>query len=667
MRCCQWWTLLMASLVWVLPNGGYAQPGIPILPLQPQGRLQPAQGQIQIQVAPVPVLPQAMPGWEDDEAAHPVDLEAKLHQFKLHKLDDPAPGLEGLAVAQGVGLESLLAPKALGMPLALAFDDWGHGWVLDYAQQTVVRLEADPTGEAPLVPRAVIKGLRRPIDLAIGDGWLYVCDEGQVLRWRLHADGTATDRQVVFERNDARMMAVRVTLDQQLLIVVLGEGDSRIWAAELDGSGAEPLSVPQPGRTSVAVDAELQRFTGETGQPLYPGSATSPLPLLSAHLDSGRTGGLEVYDGIRFPVDFREARLVARPMEGSVVVVSGPLAGNRMFQTHELRGGRITIRDSVPMHRTFALVSAEAEQFQPTHAVTAPDGSIWVVDALAGRLLRATWQGDPKVAPLRAPKPLVGEVSELSVFRLMTRLSSADRRVREAAMRELVRREAREALLAILRGPSEYPHTQAMALAGLSRLYDPSIEDRLLDIVDRGQYPLDSLAAELVGRRHSVGDRTEAVLDRLGEHISTYSQWMQFEGGPRLIAVIDASTRIAGRLPNSHYQRGRVANNLLIGLNSHRRVPVQPTDMLIYRGLERLGADGLQVLVELAEVGQHEDRERMVQAIEQMTAPQVVAVIQQIEANPHIGLTDTQRSRLQQRREFLEDRHTADQGEAAPR
>lgn len=603
-------------------------------------------------------LPQAMPAplqvlIQQDSSIEVAEEEPMFDWVEPVDLGAQDAALAGYTAPRGIGVEVIAKPGTFQSPLAMAFDRAGTRWVLDGGAKQVAILTAD--GQA----KPIWTGLTKPTDIAIDNGWLFVCDAGEVHRRPIQGPGVLGKAERVGQWKDFRALVLTVSPEGWLLVGgIENDTDARRLVMRPNGSTWEWLpSTPGDG-LALAVNSQHRRVGGAGfAPPIYLNTHDPNEEVtwerIEFHTASGRPGVMAYYQGDRFPVVFREEALVARPGVPSVDLACGSNHKLESVTTNQLAWNDVDLSSVHPAGRISLLSGPET--FVPTQVITGPDGGIWIVDAgPAGRIFRLRWTGHELLGPAIPLREPTRELAEVSTNGLITRLSALDATTRHAAMQELVLREERDILLLVLASHHELPHAKAMALAGAGRLYDESVESAFLTIVERPGHPLASLAAEQIGMRHSAGTSTPEVVERLTDILSGYHNWYASLGSHRIQAVVTAAGQVAEQLPENASGRVALAEAVVMGLQMVENRQVQVPSASLYRTLGRLGRPGIEVLVEQARIGQHEDRERLVNTLAAMDHPIVLEMLPELLRQSDLGLTDSQRRRLEIRLEELE-------------
>jgi hypothetical protein len=615
--------------------------------------------------APLPqAMPMPAPIWiEETDAAFEVAEEEPVADWvEPVDLASQDPKLAGYTAPRGIGVEVFAQPGTFQSPLAMAFDRAGTRWVLDGGAKQVAILTKD--GQA----KPIWTDLTKPTDIAIDDGWLFVCDAGKVHRRLITGPGQLGAVERVGHWKNFRAIVLTVSPEGWLLAGgIEKEPNARPLLMRPNGSTWEWLPSTAGDGLVLAVDSRHERVDGSAFLAnsmagdvdlvlrVRPNSIALVVPSVRLHPESQRPPVMAYYQSDRFPGVFREEAMITGPSSSRVDVVCG---SDRLRETNlaNQRAWGETDRSQRPSDSRISLLSGP-ETFVPTQVLTGPDGGIWIVDAgPAGRIFRLRWTGHESLGPAIPLREPTRDLAGVSTNSLTTRLSALDATTRHAAMLELVRRGERDVLLMVLQSHYELPHAQAMALAGTGRLYDGTVEEAFLTIAERTGHPLSALAAEQIGMRHSAGTSTSDVVERFTDILSGYHNWYASQGSHRIHAVITAAGQVAEQLPEEDAGRASLAEALLMGLQMVENRQVQVSSESLYRTLGRLGRPAVDVLVEQARIGQHEDRERLVTTLSAMDHPVVLEMLPELLRQPDLGLTDSQRRRLEIRLEELESR-----------
>jgi quinoprotein glucose dehydrogenase len=262
----------------------------------------------------------------------------------------------------------------------------------------------------------------------------------------------------------------------------------------------------------------------------------------------------------------------------------------------------------------FELLRSDDPMFRPVQVVVGPDGAIYVVDwrtnstgpgwfwgdGKHGRIWRLTWKGTSD-APAIARGPLTtwSKLAELSDVDLIASLDTADGQVRDRAERELMRRQTaqpsdtrRQSLIRTAGDASKSHAARAAALCLAAQTLDrASIELLLATIAQSKTQPeLARLAIELLGHNGLPAGEINVVCDRLLAALDTLPP-------PAARSAAIALGDLVSRLPADDARRRKTAEVLLQYADSHSSGDDPFLVDAVVRGIERMGAPALEILI----------------------------------------------------------------------
>ena len=303
----------------------------------------------------------------------------------------------------------------------------------------------------------------------------------------------------------------------------------------------------------------------------------------------GAPAGLLIYQGTAFPEFFR----------GLLIY---PDVYRKLVRAYEIEQQGSTFR----VKREFVLMQSDDDLFRPCQAVVGPDGAIYIVDWRTpsggagrvwgdnthGRIYRLTWSGIENTPAIQAGslkdwKNLIeGDQSTL----WQTLLSTDDFEQRRRAQMELVKRSADDPskFVSVAIDTQQQPAARAAALGGAAQLYDSSVKSALIKILADEHAQLRRLACETLSRNVLAKDVDEPLLAALVEKLQDH------DPAVRRSAAL-ATGELAAKLPTGDLARLQVAEKIAQAIKQDDQQDVYHFDGML-RGLERLGADGLEQL-----------------------------------------------------------------------
>ncbi len=312
----------------------------------------------------------------------------------------------------------------------------------------------------------------------------------------------------------------------------------------------------------------------------------------------------------------------------------------------------------------FEFLKSTDPLFRPCHMVTGPDGAVYVVDWRTdsggagrlsgdgehGRIYRITWAGDDKTPAIpRRPMDTWAKLSPVlagqgSFAVLKTALRSPDLTVRDHAQQELLRRvrpagtvtdahrgwygDAADVAAVFTEAATDGTlpvSVRLVALGGAQQLWSDKVRAVVESLLADGEPDVRRMAADALARNVQKGELTahEALLKLLSDHHP---------------AVRRAAALAIGRVGNEG------AGDVLVNA---WRAETNPDPFLAdayLRGIEMLGAKGIDALLVLANSGREADLTRIATAFPALrTKPAADAVVPLLD-NPH--LTAAQRETL---------------------
>ena len=512
--------------------------------------------------------------------------------------------------------------------------------------------------------------------ILIHDGWLYVAGRGTVRRSKLAEMGDGSDKrpapQVIargFAGDSADLVSgLSIGSDGDLYItagagdhIVEGSDGSRatlvrtggVFRCRPDGSRIELFARGLGNvRGDLAFDRRFNAFhldndTQSAGKPvgcrllqvaeeadfgwrLRPGmrareadpvrgAVAGELPGKLAPMGrtaAGTPAGLFIYNDAGWPEFYRNWLLSPDSSRHAV----------RAFRT-------APVESSFEVTQEFDLIQSDDRSFQPTQLVAGPDGAVYLCDAgdgvstRQGRIYRLTWTGGvlPETGEelpgiprrgLDAWAKIIG-ASDAELLKSLASESLSDRRV---AGGELVRRgvKNRPAVLAVLSDPNAGFDARAASLGALESMWNDEVRKAVLEIFDENEGDLKRLGINALSRHANAGDveTANSLVKLLGDH--------------------DRSLQRAASLALGRLNPPGIGESIVACLRTDKGSDPSLTDAYL-RTLERLGKPGLEALLDLGRSGKDADRDRCVTTMLGARAPEALAVLPDLLADPHLS------------------------------
>lgn len=539
----------------------------------------------------------------------------------------------------------------------------------------VVKVLRDTQGKGFYDQAEVILEEELPSSILLHDGWLYLSGRGSVRRYRRSREGGPYDvREVISQGfcgfHHHQVSGLTLGNDGWLYIT---SGDNDNYAEGSDGSRATVLRTgavfrcrPDGSRLHVVaigfrnpyrdvsfdaagnlfhVDNDNEdgsKFTGcrlvhvaeesdfgwrlRTGarccEPdTFRGAAVGELPgKMPPLLRTGRgaPAGLLIYGDTRFPLEYRD-------------LLYYPDVFRRLVRAYKVepQGATFTVAEE------FEFLKSEDPLFRPCQMVVGPDGALYVCDwrtdsggagrlwgdGKHGRIYRLTWAGTAD-QPALPPRPLESwaRIRKLSDDELLAALAADDASDRQVARRELVRRGPgqRSAVLQLLLDRNQPQPARLAALGVAEALWNEEVRKALLQLLEDGDPDLRRLAADGLALHGTRGDQ------------EVHNALLQVLGDPQ------PAVRRAVALAMGQVAAPGAADCLGNALRFEEDRDVYLRDGLV-RALERVGAAGIEQIVQLAESGVQQDRERAYEAILALRTRPGADAMPRLLTNPHFS------------------------------
>jgi putative membrane-bound dehydrogenase-like protein len=565
-------------------------------------------------------------------------------------------------------------------PVTFRYQDGSTRTIATMKKQVkdVVKVLRDTKGKGVYNRARVILEEELPSSILLHDGWLYLSGRGTIRRYRQSKPGGPYDvRQVIaqgfcgFHHHQVSGMTIG---NDGWLYVTSGDDDNyvegsdgsratvlrtgAVFRCRPDGSKMHAYSIGyrNPYR-DVAFDAAFNmfhvdndnedgsKFTGcrlmhvaeasDFGWRLRQGARCcvpdrvrgavfGELPgKLPPLLKTGRgaPAGLLIYNDTRFPAHFRG-------------LLYYPDVFRKLIRAYrvEPKGATFEVTEE------FEVLKSNDPLFRPCQMVLGPDGAMYVCDWRTdsggagrlwgdnkhGRIYRVSWVGTGTRGEEFPALPLRGldswaKIAKLSDEDLFRALASEEFSDRQRAQREVVRRGAkhRPALLKLLADDNESLPARIAALGALQAVWNEDVRKEFCKRLKDGEPDLRRLACEGLALNCKSGDATAhaALLDRLGDS--------------------EPEVRRAAALAIGRIAAPGAADALVNTLAFDRGKDRYLTDGLL-RAIERLGKEGIQKLLDLADSGVARDRDRVVDAFLALRTAPAVPFLATLLQNPHL-------------------------------
>ncbi len=283
----------------------------------------------------------------------------------------------------------------------------------------------------------------------------------------------------------------------------------------------------------------------------------------------------------------------------------------------------------------FEFLKSDDPLFRPCQMVTGPDGAIYVCDwrtdsggagklwgdGVHGRVYRIRWAGTPEspALPLRDLDSWA-KIGKRTDAELVETLGADDFTDRVEARKELVRRgaRARDLVLKAFRDDTLADDARLPAMGVLQAGWDADVEAVFRQALADESADVRRLACEGLGRNAAPGDGAvhEALLKSLGDHNA---------------AVRRAAALAVGRVGN-----GGAADALVNALKFEEGRDPFLHDAHV-RGLERLGRQGVDALLSLAQSGDAGNLHLAVVSFAALRTRPAAEALPELLANPHLS------------------------------
>ncbi len=625
--------------------------------------------------------------------AHAADALPAPDWVKMIDQGANDPRLKGYKTPEGIKVEIVAEDPVIDFPLALTFADDGTPFVWERQApkgKTVLKLEqvtyhykdgsshvglrwatnerdvvktlSDTKGKGVYDQSQVVLEDEALNGFLVHDGWLYVCGQGTVRRYRQSKGAGANDVKEVVAQGFGYpdVCGAAVGPDGRLYIgateadnYVEGSDGSRatvlnsgaVFRCRPDGSHMETYAIGfiDPGGP-VSFDAAGDLFHTDSGydptkggpfarrrlmhvvegadfgwrsSPIH-GPQIDPLratidgglpgrlpPMLT--LDDGFSDGTLVYEDARLPENYR-GLIFASDDENHAV---------RAYKV-ERKGATFAVRAQ------FDLFKSGDDLFAPRRPVLGPDGAVYVINNHSGthaRIYRLTW-GGTKDQPALPPRGMDSwaKVLKLGDDDLVKALASDDASDRDHARQELGRRgeKNRPAILKLFKDADQPDVARVAALGALESMWNDDVQAAVLFALEHdASADVRRLSADALGLNAAKGN----------EDVHTIL----------LRALLDAAPEVrrSAALAMSRVAADGAPDNLVNTWANDDGRDRYLSDGLV-RAIENLGQPGMDRLIALGESGVDKETAKAVQAFTMMRTRPAAEAIPRVLENPHL-------------------------------
>jgi putative membrane-bound dehydrogenase-like protein len=286
----------------------------------------------------------------------------------------------------------------------------------------------------------------------------------------------------------------------------------------------------------------------------------------------------------------------------------------------------------------FEFMKSEDPLFRPCQMVLGPDGAMYIVDwrtnsggagqlwgdGVHGRIYRVSWAGTEKepVIDLRG-RDSWAKIGKMSQEDLLKTLASPRFSDRQAAQQELVRRGPRclADLLKIVRDPDQLLRARIAALGASESLWNSDVELAVFKLLQDKNATLRRLAADALELNADHGDKNAhaALLRALDDR--------------------DPAVQRAVALAIGQINGPGAADDLVSLLAFDLGKDPVLTDGIV-RAIEKLGKEGIDRLLSLADSGVPKDLDKVVGAFEAMRIRAAAEALPMLLKNPHLTVAE---------------------------
>jgi putative membrane-bound dehydrogenase-like protein len=541
----------------------------------------------------------------------------------------------------------------------------------------VVKTLHDSKGDGIYDKSEVILEHELPSSILLHDGWLYLSGRGKVHRYKQSKVGGKYDIHEVIAQgfcgyHHHQVSGLTIGNDGWLYITtgdndnfVEGSDGSRatvlrtgaIFRCRPDGSHMQVHSIGyrNPYR-DVAFDVNFNMFHADNDN--EDGSKFQGCRLM--HIVEGDDFGWRLYMGAPCCKADMIRGAVYGELPGKVPPLlktgrgspAGLLIYNETFFPKEYQGllyypdvFRKLIRAykvapkgaSFEAVEEFEFMKSDDPLFRPCQMVTGPDGAMYIVDwrtnsggagqlwgdGSHGRIYRVSWAGTEKDAALklrgRDSGAMIGKMSQNDLLKTLSSPQFSDR---QAAQRELIRRGPRclPDLVTIARDGEQPLPARIAAFGAAEAFWKADVEVVACKLLGDKNATLRRLAADALGLNCESGDRqAHAALVRALDDRDPAVQR----------AIVMAIGQING--PTA-------ADDLVNFLSFDSGKDAHLTDGVV-RAIEKLGKEGIDRLMSLADSGVEKDLDKVVAAFEAMRTRAAADALATLLKNPHLSVT----------------------------
>jgi len=541
----------------------------------------------------------------------------------------------------------------------------------------VVKVLHDSKGDGIYDKAEVILEHELPSSILLHDGWLYLSGRGKVHRYKQSKQGGKYDIHEVIAQgfcgyHHHQVSGLTIGNDGWLYITtgdndnfVEGSDGSRatvlrtgaIFRCRPDGSHMQVHSIGyrNPYR-DVAFDVNFNMFHADNDN--EDGSKFQGCRLM--HVVEGDDFGWRLYMGAPCCKPDLIRGAVYGELPGKVPPLlktgrgspAGLLIYNDTFFPKEYQGllyypdvFRKLIRAykvapkgaSFEAVEEFEFMKSDDPLFRPCQMVTGPDGAMYIVDwrtnsggagqlwgdGSHGRIYRVSWAGTEKEPAIELrSRDSWATIDKMSQADLLKTLSSPQASDRQTAQHELVRRGARclPELLKMVCDPEQPLPARIAAFGAAESFWMKDVELVAIKLLSDKDANLRRLAADALALNYEQGDKTA--------HAALFRALDDDRDPAVQRAIVMAIGQING--PTA-------ADDLVNFLSFDSGKDARLTDGLV-RAIEKLGKEGIDRLMSLADSGVEKDLDKVVAAFEAMRTRPAADALPTLLKNPHLSV-----------------------------
>jgi putative membrane-bound dehydrogenase-like protein len=540
----------------------------------------------------------------------------------------------------------------------------------------VVKVLHDSKGDGNYDKAEVILEHELPSSILLHDGWLYLSGRGKVHRHKQSKPGAKYDIHEVIAQGFCGYHHHQVSGltigNEGWLYITSGDNDNyvegsdgsratvlrtgAIFRCRPDGSHMQVHSIGyrNPYR-DVAFDANFNMFHADNDN--EDGSKFQGCRLM--HVVEGDDFGWRLYMGAPCCKPDLVRGAVYGELPGKVPPLiktgrgspAGLLIYNDTFFPKQYQGllyypdvFRKLIRAykvepkgaSFEVVEEFEFMKSNDPLFRPCQMVLGPDGAMYIVDwrtnsggagqlwgdGTHGRIYRVSWAGNEKEPAIKLRgRDSWTQIGKMSQDDLLKTLSSPQFSDRQTAQRELVRRGPRclPDLLKIVGDKDQPLSARITALGASESFWKSDVQVVAFRLLHEKDATLRRLAADALGLNCEQGDRDAhaALLRSLDDRDPAVQR-----------AIVMAIGQING--PSA-------ADDLVSLLSFDTGKDLRLTDGIV-RAIEKLGKEGIDRLMSLADSGVQKDLDKAVDAFEAMRTRPAAEALPALLKNPHLNV-----------------------------